>query len=130
LVHTAVYQEENALPGKIPENDKDRKKVTAGIWLRQEYDYDRKRKDRFKAGFSTGKHLSFISQQGGTYCLLSAALVDPLLLLPTTKLWCVLTPSEIANEYTRNQGQIFKLGIFCNRMHEGYRIVLKTVTGY
>jgi hypothetical protein len=36
LVHTAVYQEENALPGKIPENDNDRKKITAGIRLRQE----------------------------------------------------------------------------------------------
>jgi hypothetical protein len=35
LVHTAVYQEENTLPGKRPENDNDRKTFTAGIRLRQ-----------------------------------------------------------------------------------------------
>jgi hypothetical protein len=36
LVHTAVYQEENALPGKRPGKDKDRKTITTGIRLPQE----------------------------------------------------------------------------------------------
>ena len=36
MVHTAVYQEENALPGKRPGKDKDRKTITTGIRLPQE----------------------------------------------------------------------------------------------
>jgi hypothetical protein len=46
LVHTAVYQEENALPGK----DNDRKTITAGIQLPQENE----RRNDSRQDFSTG----------------------------------------------------------------------------
>jgi hypothetical protein len=62
LVHTAVYPEENALPGKRPGKDNDRKTITAGIQLPQENE----RRNDSRQDFSTGKHLSFISQRGGT----------------------------------------------------------------
>ena len=42
------------------ENDNDRKTITT--------------ETQFKTGYSTGEPLSFISQRGGTQCLLSAAL--------------------------------------------------------
>ena len=41
---------------------KTRKTIMTGKRLRQEYDYYRKIKERFRTGCSSGKHLSFISQ--------------------------------------------------------------------